>query len=301
MQIRKAVIPAAGLGTRMFPASKVIPKELFPLVDRPMIHYAVEEAILSGIEEIFIVISPGKTKIKEYFNETYPIQCLPNNQLVAEKWFHWQSLLESANISFVIQQSPSGLGDAILKTKDFIGMEPFAVLLPDDIVLGFPSATSQLLEAALGFESSVIGVTQLERSEIPLYGIINPKTINDDSFQVLALIEKPPVEQAPSNLGIVGRYILTPAIFRELESLKLAKVREIQLTDALREMGNYEVIYAQLLKGMRLDAGNPLGFLTSSIKLGLHDPHLSIPLKQWIKREIAAGNLLEENPGRGMK
>ena len=176
-------------------------------------------------------------------------------------------------------------------------MEPFAVLLPDDIVVGSPSATSQLLEAARVFGSSVIGVKQLDRSEIPLYGIINPKTINDDSFQVLALVEKPPVEQAPSNLGIVGRYILTPAIFRESESLKLGKSREIQLTDALGEMGNNEVVYAQLLKGMRLDAGNPLGYLISCIKLGLYDSQLSIPLKQWIKRELAAGNLLEGNLG----
>jgi len=297
LRIRKAVIPAAGLGTRMFPASKATPKELFPLADRPMIHYAVEEAILSGIEDIVIVISPGKKKIIEYFNEDFPIQCLSNNQLVTEKWFHWQSLIQSVKISFIIQQDPCGLGDAILQTKDFIGMEPFAVLLPDDIVVGSPSATSQLLEAARVFGSSVIGVTQLDRSEIPLYGIINPKTINDDSFQVLAFVEKPPVEQAPSNLGIVGRYILTPAIFRELESLKLGKSREIHLTDALGEMGNNEVVYAQLLKGMRLDAGNPLGYLTSCIKLGLYDSQLSIPLKQWIKRELAAGNLLEENLG----
>ena len=297
MQIRKAVIPAAGLGTRMFPASKATPKELFPLADRPMIHYAVEEAILSGIEDIFIVISPGKKQIIEYFNDNFPIQYLPNNRLVTEKWLHWQSLMQSANISFIFQQNPYGLGDAILQTKDFIGMEPFAVLLPDDIVVGFPSATSQLLETARVFGSSVIGVIQLELSEIPLYGIINPKPINDDFFQVLGLVEKPPVEQTPSNLGIVGRYILTPAIFKELESLKLGKPEEIQLTDALGEMGNNEVVYAQLLKGMRLDAGNPLGYLTSSIKLGLRDSQLSIPLKQWIKRELDDGNLLEENFG----
>lgn len=296
MQIRKAVIPAAGLGTRMFPASKAIPKELFPLAGRPMIHYVVEEAILSGIEEIFIVISPEKKQIIEYFNESYPIEFRSNNQLVGEKEIHCPSSMESANISFVVQQDPLGLGDAILQTKDFIGKEPFAVLLPDDIFLGFPSATSQLLEAAQGFGSSVIGVTRLERAEIPLYGIIKPEKINDDSFDVLALVEKPNFEQAPSNLGIVGRYILTSAIFCELELLKLANVGEIQLTDALGQLRNNETVYAQLLKGIRLDAGNPLGFLTSSIKLGLHDPHLSIPLKRWIKREIEAGNRMKEDP-----
>ena len=296
MQIRKAVIPAAGLGTRMFPASKAIPKELFPLAGRPMIHYVVEEAILSGIEEIFIVISPEKKQIIEYFNESYPIEFRSNNQLVGEKEIHCPSSMESANISFVVQQDPLGLGDAILQTKDFIGKEPFAVLLPDDIFLGFPSATSQLLEAAQGFGSSVIGVTRLERAEIPLYGIIKPEKINDDSFDVLALVEKPNFEQAPSNLGIVGRYILTSAIFCELGLLKLANVGEIQLTDALGQLRNNETVYAQLLKGIRLDAGNPLGFLTSSIKLGLHDPHLSIPLKRWIKREIEAGNRMKEDP-----
>ena len=296
MQIRKAVIPAAGLGTRMFPASKAIPKELFPLAGRPMIHYVVEEAILSGIEEIFIVISPEKKQIIEYFNESYPIEFRSNNQLVGKKEIHCPSSMESANISFVVQQDPLGLGDAILQTKDFIGKEPFAVLLPDDIFLGFPSATSQLLEAAQGFGSSVIGVTRLERAEIPLYGIIKPEKINDDSFDVLALVEKPNFEQAPSNLGIVGRYILTSAIFCELELLKLANVGEIQLTDALGQLRNNETVYAQQLKGIRLDAGNPLGFLTSSIKLGLHDPHLSIPLKRWIKREIEAGNRMKEDP-----
>ena len=291
------MIPAAGLGTRMFPASKAIPKELFPLVDRPMIDYIVEEAILSGIEQIFIVISPWKKTIVEHFNLTYQIRGLSERQLVTEELLNWQSLMDTANISFVVQEEPLGLGDAILQAKDLIGSEPFAVLLPDDIVLGSPPATSQLVEVAREFGSSVIGVTELDGPEISLYGVITPRKCDHNTFQVLSLVEKPSSNEAPSNLAIVGRYILTPTIFGELESLKAGNVSEIQLTDALNNMLLHESIYACSLKGMRLDAGNLLGFLTSSIKLGLHDPRIGVPLKQWIKREFDEGNLLDENPG----
>ena len=261
-KILKAVIPAAGLGTRFSPITNAIPKELLPVVDTASIQYVVDEACDAGIEEIIIVISEAKESIRHYFDRL--------------------ASTTPARIKYVYQQEQLGLGHAIFCCSEAIGQEPFAVLLPDDIIYDENGALTQLLELYSKVDSSVIAVQRVPSEFISSYGIIKP-TFVDDVIKVIGLIEKPEIDKAPSDFGIVGRYILTPVILEILSKISTGALGEIQLTDALAQLVNIQDLYAVPIQGERFDVGNPAGLLKASVVLALRRQDTAADLKDFLK------------------
>ncbi len=269
MQIRKAVIPAAGLGTRFLPITKSLPKELLPILDRPMLQYVVEEAAEAGIEEVIVVTARGKESIAAYFQprpeleqrllETGAIDLLESIQ-------HVSGL---ADVSFVIQEEPLGLGHAVLAARDAVGEEPFVVILPDDIIDHRPGVISQMLEVSNHYDGGVIAVEQVPWEVIHNYGVVDAEDRGGRTHFVKGLVEKPAREDAPSNLSIVGRYILPPEIFDCLEQTQPGAKGEIQLTDGIQLLLEQQDIYAYEFLGSRHDGGTPLGLLRASLEYGL--------------------------------
>ena len=286
MQVRKAVIPAAGWGTRMLPASKAVPKELLLLVDRPMIHYIVEEAVASGITQIIIITSSGKEALEAYFSPAPELESTLEAKGEEHRLAELRSLTDKAEFSYVLQEEQLGLGHAVLMARQAVGDEPFAVLLPDDIILGQSPALSQLLAVAREREASVVAVEEVPRERISAYGVVSAKMVEDGLFEVLGLVEKPAPEEAPSNLGIVGRYVLTPEVFEALARVTPGAKGELQLTDGIALLLEHQRVYAYRFQGTRHDAGNPLGLLQTAVALALRRDNLAPGLLQWLREYV---------------
>ncbi|MBY0159490.1 UTP--glucose-1-phosphate uridylyltransferase GalU [Cytobacillus firmus] len=269
MKIRKAIIPAAGLGTRFLPATKSQPKEMLPIVDKPTLQYIVEEAVESGIEEILIITGRNKSSIEDHFDKSLELEL----ELEAKKKYELlnevRSISEMINIHYIRQKEPKGLGHAVYCAKSFIGNEPFAVLLGDDIVYGKKPCLKQLIEAYEVYKTTILGVQTVNTNEISKYGIIQGEYIKESIFKVNSLIEKPSIKNAPSNIAILGRYIITPTIFDILENAPPGLGGEIQLTDALKELSKAETLFAIAFEGTRYDVGDKLGFLQATIDFAL--------------------------------
>ncbi|MCM3529421.1 UTP--glucose-1-phosphate uridylyltransferase GalU [Cytobacillus oceanisediminis] len=269
MKIRKAIIPAAGLGTRFLPATKSQPKEMLPIVDKPTLQYIVEEAVESGIEEILIITGRNKSSIEDHFDKSLELEL----ELEAKKKYELlnevRSISEMINIHYIRQKEPKGLGHAVYCAKSFIGNEPFAVLLGDDIVYGKKPCLKQLIESYEVYKTTILGVQTVNTNEISKYGIIQGEYIKESIFKVNSLIEKPSIKNAPSNIAILGRYIITPTIFDILENAPPGLGGEIQLTDALKELSKAESLFAIAFEGTRYDVGDKLGFLQATIDFAL--------------------------------
>ncbi|QBO35890.1 UTP--glucose-1-phosphate uridylyltransferase GalU [Periweissella cryptocerci] len=285
-KVRKAVIPAAGLGTRFLPATKALAKEMLPLVDKPTIQFIVEEAIASGIEDILIVDGKSKRSIEDHFDSN------PELEMSLERDGKFDKLAmvqETTNINlyFIRQSNPRGLGDAVLQAKAFVGDEPFVVLLGDDVTKDEVPLTKQLINQYEKTGESTLAVVKVPHEETVKYGVIDPiQDLGDGLYEVKQFVEKPKPEDAPSDLAIIGRYLLTPEIFEELENTKPGKGNEIQLTDAIDSLNKRQHVYAHEFKGRRYDIGSKIGFLETSIEFGLEHPETKDALREYIK-EIA--------------
>lgn len=285
MKIRKAIIPAAGLGTRFLPATKAQPKEMLPIVDKPTIQYIVEEAVKSGIEDIMIISGRGKRAIEDHFDKSYELE---ETLLKKGKWDRLEEIREIsnlANIHYIRQKEPKGLGHAIYCARSFIGYEPFAVMLGDDIVQAETPCLKQLMNVYEKHESTVIGIQEVPREEVSKYGIIDPEQkLEDNIFQVKSLVEKPEQSAAPSNYAIMGRYILEPEILKILENLPPGAGGEVQLTDALRTLTNTKRVLAYYFEGDRYDVGDKLGFIKATLELALKRDDLRTELRQYLNQ-----------------
>ncbi|MBC5639011.1 MULTISPECIES: UTP--glucose-1-phosphate uridylyltransferase GalU [Clostridia] len=269
-KIRKAIIPAAGLGTRFLPATKAQPKEMLPIVDKPTIQYIIEEAVASGIEEILIITGRSKKCIEDHFDKSVELELELEKSGKEQMLKMVREISDMVDIHFIRQKEPRGLGHAISCAKTFVVNEPFAVLLGDDIVYneGRP-CLKQLIDCYDEYKTSVLGVQTVEAKDVNKYGIVNGIHIEDRVYKVKGLVEKPPVEEAPSNVAILGRYIITPQIFKILEETKPGKGGEIQLTDALLKLIDEEAMYAYDFEGTRYDVGDKLGFLKATVEYAL--------------------------------
>jgi UTP--glucose-1-phosphate uridylyltransferase len=283
LRITKAVIPAAGFGTRFLPATKASPKEMLPLVDKPIIQYVVEEAVAAGITEIIIVTGRGKRAIEDHFDAATELEqsLKANNKL--ELLRELERLTRLANICYVRQPHPRGLGDAIRCAEPFLSNEPFAVLLGDDVITGKTPAIAQLMAVYQKYATPVVAVEAVPTTEIHRYGVIKGSPAGRNLFKVSGLVEKPPAHRAPSRFGVVGRYILTPKIFTWLKKLKPGRGGEIQLTDALSRCAGTEGLYGWKLTGTRYDAGDKLGFLKATVELGLAHAELGRPFRAYLR------------------
>jgi len=282
MNIKKAVFPAAGFGTRFLPATKAIPKEMLPIVDKPLIQYAVEEAKASGLEEVIIVTGMGKTAIEDHFDTSFELEILLRERGKDELLHMIKNVSELVHFVYTRQKKPLGLGHAILITKNIINDEPFAVFLGDDIIVSKTPVMKQMVGVFKRFNSSVLAVQRVPKSEAHLYGVIKGKLVAPGLYRVLDLVEKPQ-KNPPSNLAIIGRYILTPEIFDALEKTEFGKGGELQLTDALRILVRSQEIYAYEFEGDRYDAGDKLGFLKANISLAMKRPELRLEMTKFLK------------------
>lgn len=285
MRVRKAVLPAAGFGTRFLPATKAIPKEVMPLVDRPIIQYAVEEAVASGIEQIIIVIATGRSAIEDHFDANPNLERWLEDRGDIEVLRSVRRVTEVSPIAFVHQKEQLGLGHAVLMAKELVGDEPFAVILSDDVMLnpGGPPVTGQLIDQYHAHRGSVIAVQRVPAAEVTRYGIVKPLRTEGPLVEIEDLVEKPAVEDAPSDLAILGRYVLTPKIFDVLESTPHGAGGEIQLTDAISALLGAEPVYAFRFQGHRFDCGNKLGFLEATVRLALEREDLSEPFRDVLR------------------
>ena len=286
MEVRTAVIPAAGWGTRMLPASKAVPKNLLPLVDRPMIHYIVEEAVQAGLTRIILVTSPGKDALADYFSPAPELEAFLRDKGRSPLLAPVQRLMDAAEFSTVPQEEQLGLGHAVLTARHAVGDEPFAVLLPDDLILDDAPAIGRLLAVARERQASVVAVEEVPMERISAYGAIEPRAVAEGLYQVLGLVEKPPPDEAPSNLGIVGRYVLTPEVFAALEQLQPGAGGEIQLTDGLSRLLESQGVYAHRLHGTRYDAGNPVGLLQAAVALALRREEMGSQVREVLNKEL---------------
>lgn len=269
VKVRKAIIPAAGLGTRFLPATKAQPKEMLPIVDKPTLQYIIEEAIESGIDEILIITGRNKKSIEDHFDKSVELEleleAKGKYQLLEEV----RKISDMVNIHYIRQKEPKGLGHAIYCAKSFIGNEPFAVLLGDDIVHAEKPCLKQMIEAHEDYKTTILGVQEVALKDVDKYGIIEGNNVEDRIYKVSGLVEKPAIEDAPSNIAVLGRYIISPAIFDILENTKPGKGGEIQLTDALKELAEQEDIYAYNFEGRRYDVGDKQGFLQATVEFAL--------------------------------
>lgn len=282
LSIRKAIIPAAGLGTRFLPATKAQPKEMLPIVDKPTLQHIIEEAVESGIEEILIITGRNKKSIEDHFDKSVELEL----ELEAKGKFDLlkevRMISNMVNIHYIRQKEPKGLGHAIYCAKSFIGNEPFAVLLGDDIVHSDKPCLKQLIDVYEYYNSSVLGVQQVEIKDVHKYGIVDGQKVEPTVSRVNQLVEKPLTEEAPSNIAILGRYIITPEIFNILESTPPGANGEIQLTDALNQLSRSEAIYAYEFSGRRYDVGDKLGFLEATVEYALRRDELRGPFLEYL-------------------
>ena len=283
MKVRKAVIPAAGLGTRFLPATKAIPKEMLPIVDKPTIQYIVEEVIASGIEDVLIITGRNKGSIEEHFDRAVELEYNLEKNNKEEFLEEIKRISKMINIHTVRQKDPLGLGHAIYCAKSFVGDEPFAVLLGDDIVDSKKPCLKQMLEIFDEYGSTILGVQPVEWENVNKYGIVSGTKISDSVYAVSDLVEKPDNNSAPTNIAILGRYIITPDIFKILENTKTGAGGEIQLTDGLKELCNIEKVYAYIFEGRRYDVGSKIGFLEATVDYALKRDDLKDSFKKYLK------------------
>ncbi len=286
MKVRKAVVTAAGWGTRFLPVTKAQPKEMLPLVDKPIIQYAVEEAVAAGLKQIVMVTAQGKRAIEDYFDRSFELEHLLQQRGETALWERLRRLSDMADIAYIRQKEQLGLGNAVLVTQAVVGEEPFALFLPDDVFVGNGPVIGQLIEAHGELGCCVLAVERVKKEEVGRYGIIAPKQIGPRLYQVLDLVEKPSPQQAPSDLAIVGRYVLEPQIFAALEATPPGRGQEIQLTDGLRQLLPREKIYAVEYEGVRYDAGTPISWLKATIALALNQPELGAELRDYLRTLI---------------
>ena len=290
-KIRKAIIPAAGLGTRFLPATKAQPKEMLPIVDKPAIQFIIEEAIASGIEEILIITGRNKRSIEDHFDRSLELEM----QLKAQGKYDQLKMVEEISevaIHFIRQKEALGLGHAVLCAKQFVGYEPFAVMLGDDLVDAEVPCLSQLIDVYSDFGGSVLGVQEVPADTVSNYGIVTPRAVRPNIWQAMDLIEKPEPQEAPSRLAVLGRYILDPEIFSILEKTKPGRGGEIQLTDAIRVLAGQQAVYAYNFFGRRYDIGDKEGFLEATVEQALKRPELRDRFLQYLVKTV--GPLLDE-------
>ncbi|WP_282020642.1 UTP--glucose-1-phosphate uridylyltransferase GalU [Planomicrobium okeanokoites] len=285
MQVKKAIIPAAGLGTRFLPATKAMPKEMLPIVDKPTIQYIVEEAIASGIEDIIIVTGKGKRAIEDHFDHAFELE---ETLLKKGKTDMLESVLQTSKVEihYIRQKQPLGLGHAIWSARKFIGDEPFAVMLGDDIVENDEPGLLQLMKQHEQVGNSVIGVKQVSDEDTQRYGIIDPVSVDGKLIEVNRFVEKPAAGTAPSNYAIMGRYVLTPEIFDFLGEHQLGAGGEIQLTDAIQRLNEIQSVYAYEFEGRRFDVGEKFGFIETTIEFALKRPDLKEKLLRLFEKKI---------------
>ena len=274
MKVKKAIIPAAGLGTRFLPATKAQPKEMLPIVDKPTIQFIIEEAIASGIEEILIITGRNKKCIEDHFDKSVELEMELEKSGKSELLELVRDISEMVDIHYIRQKEPRGLGHAIYCAKTFVGNEPFAVMLGDDVVDSEVPCLKQLIDCYSEYNTSILGVQKVPEDEVSKYGIVDGIHIEDRVYKVKDLVEKPAAEESPSNIAILGRYIITPRIFEHLERTNPGKGGEIQLTDALKSLINEEVMYAYNFEGRRYDVGDKIGFLQATIEYALKKEEL---------------------------
>ncbi len=288
----KAVIPAAGLGTRFLPLTKEQPKEMLPVVDRPAIHWVVEEAIASGATDILLVTGREKRAIEDYFDASPKWDAVLHGNSDNHAYRDLEELITKANFHFIRQKEPRGLGDAILQAEKHVGSEPFLVILGDTINVANPPVAAQLWEAFQRLHHPVVGIEEVRREKVADYGIISPgKRVDDRTYEIRDLVEKPAVDTAPSNLGISGTYVLTPSVFPAIRKTQPGKNHEIQLTDALRVLREQEPLYAYRFSGRRYDIGTKQEWFRAHVELTLRDPELAASSRRFLSE------ILERGPG----
>ncbi len=288
MTIRKAVLPVAGLGTRFLPATKAQPKEMLPIVDKPLVQYAVEEVAASGIPMAIFVTGRGKAAIENHFDVSFELEHQLAGRGKEDLRRQLRSIAGLTQVTYVRQQEPRGLGHAVLTARDLVGEEPFAVLLSDDIIDSRVPCLKQMMAVFEKYGGSVIAIQRVKRSAVSSYGIIRGRLVPDEQwdgrlFQIEDMVEKPKPSEAPSNLAVIGRYVLTPAVFRELSATRPGAGKEIQLTDALRRLLKKEKVFGYVFEGKRYDAGDKLGFLQATVEMALKRPDLGKAFRKYLK------------------
>jgi UTP--glucose-1-phosphate uridylyltransferase len=286
-KLRKAVLPVAGFGTRFLPATKATPKEMLPIIDKPLVQYAVEEAIKIGIEEIIFITNPSKYSIKNHFDKSLLLE----EKLIKSGKFDFVEKLNPSEFNdikftYINQKEQKGLGHAILLAEDFINNEPFAVLLPDDLFFSEKSCLMQLEEVYRQTNSSVIAVNKIDAHNIHKYGVIKPGFVNNRAIEVLDIVEKPKYEDAPSDIAVCGRYILNSSIFKYLNKTSPDSGEEIQLTDAIKMMLKDESVYACVYQGKKFDCGSKKGFVEATLTISLRDPEIKDEIKDFIRKQL---------------
>lgn len=287
MKIKKAIIPAAGLGTRFLPATKAQPKEMLPIVDKPTIQYIVEEAVASGIEDIIIVTGRTKKSIEDHFDKSVELEMELEKHGKDELLEIARSVSEIANIYYIRQKEPKGLGHAVLTAKTFIGDEPFAVLLGDDVITSEVPCLKQMMDMYETYESTILGVQTVAEDQVNKYGIVQGSQLADRIYTVENMVEKPKIGEAPSNVAVLGRYIITPAIFPLLEKQEAGAGGEIQLTDALCKLAGQEKMYAYDFVGRRYDVGSKIGFLQATVDFALDRADLRDEFMTYLKEVVS--------------
>lgn len=286
MRVRKAVFPAAGWGTRFLPATKAQPKEMLPLVDKPVIQYGIEEAVAAGIEHVIIVTSRLKSAIEDHFDHSYELEQLLEDKGDIEMLRRVRKIGDMVQISSVRQKEQLGLGHAVLMAKEVVGHEPFAVMLPDDVVVGDRPCIGQLIEAYRQTHASIVAVMDVPNEDVSRYGVIDPdpdaNTGDERLHRVRGLVEKPEASVAPSNLAIIGRYVLTPKIFDMLETTPRGAGGEIQLTDAIERLMTEQDVFGYAFEGKRYDAGTTMGWLKASVELTLERPDIGAEFRRYL-------------------
>jgi len=287
-KVRKAVFPAAGLGTRFLPATKAQPKEMLPIVDKPLIQYGVEEAMHSGIQNIIIVTGRGKSSIEDHFDVSFELEQLLESKQKTELLSMVRAISDMIDVSYVRQKEALGLGHAVLRAKELVGNEPFTVVLSDDIIASEVPCIRQLLDVYEYYGASVVALVEVPKDQISAYGVVDAELVSDNGregrlYRVRNMVEKPKPADAPSNLAIIGRYVLTPEIFQCIESIEPGRGGEIQLTDALKYMLRNRPIYGLKFEGTRYDAGDKLGFLKATVEFALSRHDLGEPFRDYLK------------------
>lgn len=286
-KVRKAIIPAAGLGTRFLPATKAQPKEMLPIVDKPTLQYIIEEAISSGIEEILIITGRNKKSIEDHFDKSIELEVELEKSGKKELLDMVRYISDMINIQYIRQKEPRGLGHAILCAKSFINNEPFAVILGDDIVDSPQKpCLKQLIDVYEEYNTTILGVQKVDKKDVNKYGIVKGKHIDDKIYLIKDLVEKPEIDKAPSNIAILGRYILKPDLFSILENQKPGKNNEIQLTDALKTLSETQAMYAYEFEGRRYDVGEKFGFLQATVEFALKNDDLKDPFLAYLKELV---------------
>jgi UTP--glucose-1-phosphate uridylyltransferase len=281
--VRKAVFPVAGLGTRFLPATKAQPKEMLPLVDKPIIQYGVEEALASGVDNIILVTGRGKNAIEDHFDVSVELETFLEARGKTELLAEIRKISNLINFSYVRQGEPLGLGHAVLVTRTLVGQEPFAVILGDDVIDAKPPALRQMIDVFEEVDGPVLAIEEVPRADVSAYGIIDADEVRPGVYKIRDLVEKPPRDEAPSNLAIIGRYLLTPDIFPALEATAKDRTGEIQLTNGLRRLLKQRPIYGCRIDGVRHDTGNKLGFLRAVVYFALRRPDLADRFREYLQ------------------